>query len=107
LRDSEKGFGGVSGWSLRLYPADMYSSPWIPDGNLLWKLGFSLTHDQIWGWQLYLPFWFLVTLSGSLAMICQLRWPWRFTLRHLFIATTFLAVVLGMIACLDRSWIGK
>jgi hypothetical protein len=34
-------------------------------------------------------------------------WPWRFNLRSLFIATTFLAVVLGMIAWLDRAWIGK
>ena len=40
-------------------------------------------------------------------MILQLRWPWRFTLRSLFIATTFLAIVLGMIAWLDHSWIGK
>jgi hypothetical protein len=31
----------------------------------------------------------------------------RFTLRTLFIATTFLAVVLGMVAWLDRAWIGK
>jgi hypothetical protein len=27
--------------------------------------------------------------------------------RSLFIATTFLGVVLGMIAWLDRAWIGK
>ena len=54
-----------------------------------------------------LPYWFLVLTSGSLAMLFQLRWPPRFTLRSLFIATTFLAVVLGMIAWLDRAWIGK
>ena len=54
-----------------------------------------------------LPLWFLVLPTGSLAMICQLRWPPRFTLRSLFIATTFLAIVLGMIAWLDRAWIGK
>jgi hypothetical protein len=46
-------------------------------------------------------------LSGSLAMLFRLRWPLRFTLRSLFIAMTFLAVVLGMIAWLDRAWIGK
>jgi hypothetical protein len=57
--------------------------------------------------QLKLPYWLLVLASGSLATVVQLRWPWRFTLRHLFIVTTFLAVVLGMTACLDRSWIGK
>jgi hypothetical protein len=36
-------------------------------------------------------------------MLCRLRWPWRFTLRGLFIATTFLAIVLGMIAWLDQT----
>jgi hypothetical protein len=54
------------------------------------------------------PYWCLVLLSGSVAAI-----PWigksnlQFTLRHLFIPTTFLAVVLGMIAWLDRAWTGK
>jgi hypothetical protein len=56
---------------------------------------------------LMLPFWLLVLVSGTLAMAFQLRWPPRFTLRSLFIATTFLAVVPGMIAWLDRAWIGK
>jgi hypothetical protein len=54
-----------------------------------------------------LPYWALVISSGSLAMIFRLRLPWRFTLRTLFIVTTFLAVVLGMIAWLDQAWIGK
>ena len=53
------------------------------------------------------PYWFFVFVSGTLAMLFQLRWPWRFTLRSLFIVTTFLAFVLGMIAWLDRAWIGK
>jgi hypothetical protein len=56
---------------------------------------------------LHLPYWLLVLTSGSMAMAFQLRWPPRFTLRDLFIATTFLAGVLGMIAWLDRAWIGK
>jgi hypothetical protein len=53
------------------------------------------------------PYWFLVLTTGLLAMAFQLRWPPRFTLRTLFIATTFLAVVLGMSAWLDQWWIGK
>jgi hypothetical protein len=53
------------------------------------------------------PFWFLVVASGSLAMLLRMRWPLRFSLRSMLIATTFLAVVLGMIAWLDRAWIGK
>jgi hypothetical protein len=56
---------------------------------------------------LMIPYWFLVLASGTLAMLCQIRWPGRFTLRSLFIATTFVAIVLGMIAWLDRAWIGK
>ena len=68
--------------------------------------GFGFVHSAN-ALVLLLPFWFLVLASGSLAMIFQLRWPPQFTLRSLFIATTFLAIVLGMIAWLDRSWIGK
>jgi hypothetical protein len=57
---------------------------------------------------LTLPYWFLVLVSGSLAMVFRMPWPpWRFDLRSLFILTTFLAVVLGMSAWLDRAWIGK
>jgi hypothetical protein len=52
-------------------------------------------------------YWFLVLMSGSLAMLFRMGWPWRFTLRSLFIATTFLAAVPGMIAWLDRAWIGR
>ena len=58
-------------------------------------------------WRAVVPYWFLVLTSGSLAMLLRLRWPPQFTLRSLFIVTTFLAVVLGMIAWLDRAWIGK
>jgi hypothetical protein len=49
----------------------------------------------------------LVLAGSSLAMVLRFRWPLRFSLRTIFIATTFLAVVLGMIAWLDRAWIGK
>jgi hypothetical protein len=68
--------------------------------------GFLLYFSGV-GTVVIVPYWFLVLASGSLAMAFQLRWPWRFNLRSMFIATTFLAVVLGMIAWLDRAWIGK
>jgi hypothetical protein len=55
-----------------------------------------------------IPYWFAILAMGSPAILFQLRWtPWRFTLRSMFALTTFLAVVLGMIAWLDRAWIGK
>jgi hypothetical protein len=69
-------------------------------------LGFVLER-QAWSIHVSVPYWFLVLVSGSLAMAFQLRWPWRFTLRSLFIVTAFLAVLMGMIAWLDRAWIGK
>jgi hypothetical protein len=71
-----------------------------------WHLGFTAYQLQI-GSTLVLPFWFLVLTSGSLGMLLRMSWPPQFTLRNLFIATTFPAVVLGMIAWLDRAWIGK
>jgi hypothetical protein len=54
-----------------------------------------------------LPYWFLVLASGMLAILFQLRSPWQFNLRSMLLLTTLLAVVLGMIAWLDRAWIGK
>jgi hypothetical protein len=59
------------------------------------------------GYTVAVPFWFLVLIAGSLAMAFRLRWPLRFNVRSLFIATTVLAMALGMIAWLDRAWIGK
>jgi hypothetical protein len=79
-----------------------------PDGQNLWSsIGFR-TNPSVGSQTIQLPYWFLFLATGILAMLFQLRWPpWRFTLRSLFVVTTFLAVVLGMIAWLDRAWIGK
>ena len=94
-------------WNWTLYSMPIDDSMEVPGGPRFWtSLGFgantSSTNSLV-----MLPYWCLVLISGSLAMLCQLRWPLRFTLRNLFIATTFLAVVLGMIAWLDRASIGK
>jgi hypothetical protein len=53
------------------------------------------------------PYWLMTLASGTFALLFQLQRPWRFTLRTLFIAMTFTAVVLGMSEWLDRAWIGK
>jgi hypothetical protein len=45
---------------------------------------------------IFVPHWFTVLLSAFLAIAPWLRW--RFTLRTLLIATTLVAVVLGLIA---------
>jgi hypothetical protein len=55
-----------------------------------------------------LPYWFLVLASGLLAIGLRAKWPpWRFSLRAFLITTIFLAVVLGMMSWLDRSWLGQ
>ena len=50
--------------------------------------------------QLFIPYWMLVLLSVAIASAPWL--PWRFTLRTLLIATTLVALVLGMIVWLSR-----
>jgi hypothetical protein len=63
-----------------------------------------------WGFNLYwgvpsgvvVPLWFLVFFSVSLAGLPWIHWPRRFTLRTLLIATTLVAVVLGLIVVVLR-----
>jgi hypothetical protein len=76
----------------------------IESSSFLMGIGFYY-NDWPSADDLTLPYYFLVLASASLALLLRMRWPWRFTLRQLFIVTTFLVFVLGMIACLDRSWI--
>jgi hypothetical protein len=108
-KSTERTASDVSPWSITWQPYDWFSmgrDPSKPPG-LLELLGFAAGHDNIYGWVVVAPFWLLVLASGSLAMAFRLRWPWQFSLRSVFIATTFLAVVLGMITWLDRAWIGR
>ena len=94
-------------WQLRRLPNPNPKFPLatIPQ-TFLTPLGFQgiITTTE---YCVVIPYWFLVLVSGSLAMLFRPQLRWRYTLRSLFIATTFLAVVLGMIAWLDRAWIGK
>ena len=66
-------------------------------GSFQWTVSAEITRINV-------PYWFITPLVAAAAC---LPWIKRFSLRSLFIATTFLAVVLGMIAWLDHSWIGK
>ena len=54
-----------------------------------------------WGWTLRSPYWFIVSLVGILAIAPWIRW--RFSLRTLLIATTLVAVVLGLIVYATRQ----
>jgi hypothetical protein len=75
-------------------------------GGMAW-LGFCRFSMGSGGTYFSVPYWFFVFVCGCLAMLLQLTWPPRFSTRQLFTATTFLAVVLGMIGWLDAAWIGK
>jgi hypothetical protein len=97
----------IFAWSLKSYAMDQVGSPLIPSGGLLNDVGIDVPAVFPGILLLILPFWSLVLASGSLAMILRLRSPVQFSMGNMFTAMTFLAVVLGMIAWLDRAWIGK
>jgi hypothetical protein len=94
-------------WQVTTYSLDDLATQGLrPNPFTGWGFGFYFNQQPL---TVSLPFWFLVTISATLSAV-TFPWKfltWRFTLRHLFIATTFLAVVLGMIAWLDRAWIGQ
>lgn len=45
---------------------------------------------------LAVPYWFVVLVSGGLALLWGRRWCRRFSLRTLLVATTLLALVVGL-----------
>jgi hypothetical protein len=70
------------------------------------KLGMSLATWQH-GWFASISYAWVLLILGVAATSPWLPWSNRFSLRTLLVATTVLAVVLGMSAWLDRAWIGK
>ena len=86
-------------WFTRSYPIGSFEIPGVHGG---WSTRFGFVIKSVPNWKhetissIVLPYWFLVLASGSLSMSFRMRWPLRFTLRSLFVVTTFLAVVLGM-----------
>jgi hypothetical protein len=63
--------------------------------GLLTRLGFIFLHNSALT-MLSVPYWFLIASSCALAAVLGLKRPWRFTVRGLLIATTLLAVALGL-----------
>jgi hypothetical protein len=91
-------------------PSGPYSSP-PPNGTVTW-VRYSLDRsDPIpgfhWTWSptlksLQLPYWVIIFVTAMAAAIPWLGWSNRFSLRTLLIATTLIAVVLGLIAYASR-----
>jgi hypothetical protein len=48
------------------------------------------------------PHWFPVLLFATLATLPLIRWRWKYSLRTLLIATTLIAVLLGLVVYLAR-----
>jgi hypothetical protein len=64
-------------------------------------LGFGILQFPS-GSGLIVPYWFLVSLSTAITAIPWITWPKRFSLRTHLIATTLLAVVLGLFVAVLR-----
>jgi hypothetical protein len=62
-----------------------------------WGFGFYKRPNYL---IIHLPYWFLITVAGTFSTTPWLHW--RFSLRALLIATTLVAVVLGLIVWLSR-----
>jgi hypothetical protein len=81
---------------------------WEPDGRHPWLsiLGFRLRNYLInvpgnTVFQFAFPYWFAVVSSTMFAALPWIRWSKRFSLRTLLLATTLIAVVLGLIVWLS------
>src|SRR6476660_3466826 len=76
------------------------SRPTFDESKTFYKdvvLGFFFSRTQS-DWRLDVPYWFIVLLSMLLPVTPWLRqFNWRFSTRTLLIATTLVAVVLGLI----------
>jgi len=81
-------FGESDGWGMENAPID--DDMEIPATTL----GFALRREPS-GFSVSLPYWSLFILLGA---VSSLPWfPWRYRLRTLLIATTLVAVLLGLI----------
>lgn len=51
--------------------------------------------------EVHLPMWLLVLFGGGVGATCT--WPWHYSLRGLLLATTVVAIILGL-GLLARTW---
>jgi hypothetical protein len=91
--------GSNSEWSYRKYPADEWVRSQI-DIDIGYKtaLGFVQYAKGSSVFRIRVPYWPLVSLSAVFAAIPWLRW--RYSLRTLLIATTLVAILMGLVVAL-------
>ncbi len=81
-------------WNFSDKPHKSLRSLWLP--HAIWN-------DPEFGYGIVTPFWLIATVAVSLAISPWLTsWSKRFSLRTLLIATTLVAVGLGLIVWLTR-----
>lgn len=79
--------------------AESYSVSWNSLGDVLLPMVKPLRYRRLWtGRELNLmaPYWCLIPFTWMLAAAPWVRWSKRFSLRAFFIATTLIAVGLGI-----------
>jgi hypothetical protein len=67
-------------------------------------LGFGYWQTAVESYMLTVPHWFLVAVSGALAVALKPKPRWRFSVRDLLFATTMIAVIVAALASLPRSY---
>ena len=72
----------------------------VTDHEGLWGFNIAIRSSQLWVVQV--PYWFLVSMSTTFAMVPWICWSKRFSLRTLLLATTYVAVVVGLIVWVLR-----
>jgi hypothetical protein len=76
---------------------EYYSNPPEPDVEYLGIGRVLFMRKPQPGWLVSVPYWLSMSFIATLAALPWMPWSWRFSLRTLLIATTLIAVVLGLI----------
>ena len=94
---------GIYAWDIRPnrwdYLTDNWRSAYGQRSEPYGILGFAISRS--WARGLLLPYWFLILFVASIGWLSWFRW--RFTTRTLLIATTLVAVVLGLVVWARRN----
>lgn len=82
-----------------------FTSKAVPNANWSWSsnpwLDFGINSTDMGNHFLMVPHWFLVLVTSFLAVTPWI--PWYFSLRTLIVATTLLAVILGLAVFTTRK----
>jgi hypothetical protein len=90
---------GTASWASQTFDGHGTVTSWATSSNLTSQARVVPKLDAAGP---IVPYWFLLLLSGAAFALTRLQWPWRFGVRTLLAAMTYVAVVLALVAILDR-----